>query len=66
MILQGLLANPLIGINNSFRVSASPLCSKFLPMETIQRYYGKHNKKYLYKDGVKLNNIYYYPRYINN
>ncbi|XP_063709659.1 large ribosomal subunit protein uL30m [Culicoides brevitarsis] len=22
----------------------------------------KHNKKYIYKDGVKYNNIYYYPR----
>ncbi|XP_053695832.1 uncharacterized protein LOC128743304 [Sabethes cyaneus] len=26
------------------------------------RNYGKHNKKFLYKDGVKINNIYYYPR----
>lgn len=26
------------------------------------RNYGKHNKKYLYKDGVKYEGIYYYPR----
>ncbi|XP_055542071.1 uncharacterized protein LOC129727859 [Wyeomyia smithii] len=26
------------------------------------RNYGKHNKKFLYKDGVKINNIFYYPR----
>ncbi|XP_055629890.1 39S ribosomal protein L30, mitochondrial [Toxorhynchites rutilus septentrionalis] len=27
----------------------------------IARNYGKHNKKFLYKDGVKLHNIMYYP-----
>lgn len=26
------------------------------------RHYGKHNKKYLYKDGKKYGNIIYYPR----
>ncbi|KAH8386705.1 hypothetical protein KR093_002112 [Drosophila rubida] len=26
------------------------------------RSYGKHNKKFLYKDGKKFNNIIYYPR----
>uniref|UniRef100_A0A1A9WIM9 Large ribosomal subunit protein uL30m n=1 Tax=Glossina brevipalpis TaxID=37001 RepID=A0A1A9WIM9_9MUSC len=28
----------------------------------ILRRYGKHNKKYVYKNGVKYGNIYYYPR----
>ncbi|KAL1376331.1 hypothetical protein pipiens_016957 [Culex pipiens pipiens] len=27
----------------------------------LVRNYGKHNKKFLYKDGVKINNIYFYP-----
>lgn len=26
------------------------------------RSYGKHNKKFLYKDGVKHGQIFYYPR----
>lgn len=26
------------------------------------RSYGKHNKKFLYKDGVKYGQIIYYPR----
>ncbi|XP_065092260.1 uncharacterized protein mRpL30 [Ochlerotatus camptorhynchus] len=29
------------------------------------RNYGKHNKKFLYKDGVKMHNIIYYPRESN-
>ncbi|XP_030378590.1 39S ribosomal protein L30, mitochondrial [Scaptodrosophila lebanonensis] len=28
----------------------------------VTRCYGKHNKKYLYKDGKKFENIFYYPR----
>ena len=28
----------------------------------LARFYGKHNKKFLYKDGKKYGNIYYYPR----
>lgn len=27
------------------------------------RCYGKHNKKFLYKDGVKFGQLFYYPRY---
>lgn len=29
---------------------------------TVSRSYGKHNKKFLYKDGKKYENIIYYPR----
>ncbi|CAO1424819.1 unnamed protein product [Diamesa hyperborea] len=32
------------------------------PCNLVRRMYGKHNKKYLYKDGEIVNNIYYYPR----
>ncbi|KAI9590751.1 39S ribosomal protein L30, mitochondrial [Glossina fuscipes] len=28
----------------------------------VVRHYSKHNKKYLYNNGVKYGNIYYYPR----
>lgn len=28
----------------------------------LERSYGKHNKKFLYKDGKKYENIIYYPR----
>lgn len=35
------------------------------PQNVVTRmYHGKHNKKYLYRDGKLVNNtIYYYPRY---
>lgn len=36
---------------NSLRISIQPI-----------RSYGKHNKKYLYNNGVKYEGIYYYPR----
>lgn len=33
---------------------------------TLARSYGKHNKKFLYKDGKKYENIIYYPRWVSN
>lgn len=49
----------MLNINHLLKINTTPgvlLC----------RMYGKHNKKYLYKDGKLINNtITYYPRYMN-
>ena len=33
-------------------------------LQSVTRAYGKHNKKYLYKDGVKYGKLMYYPRWV--
>ncbi|XP_019555248.3 large ribosomal subunit protein uL30m [Aedes albopictus] len=42
--------------------SVLSVCANHCKPSLLVRNYGKHNKKFLYKDGVKVNNIFYYPR----
>ncbi|XP_058836258.1 uncharacterized protein LOC131692901 [Topomyia yanbarensis] len=38
------------------------ICSSNIHHITLVRNFGKHNKKFLYNDGIKVQNIIYYPR----
>lgn len=62
MSWQQLLISHWGGTRSFLQLSTKSLYPTLLPNALIQRHYGKHNKKYLYKDGVKCNNIFYYPR----